>query len=134
MGGMTIKIFVIILVIAGLGAGYHFFSSGNLKSGEIVIGMPNWESASGTAYVLKALLERDFDVAVRIVPASNEEIYRGIANGSIHVHPEGWVPNHINWHDQFADELDRNFESTLATQQLCVDRSLAEAKRYTECR
>ena len=126
--GLGLRIFLIILVLVGLFVGYYFvsLSSGGFGRDHIIIGVPNWESATGTAYILGNMLERDFDVVVRFEPRTNEEIYAGIADGSVHVHPEGWFPNHANWHNQFADALDRNLHMVSATQGLCVDRSLAE--------
>ena len=91
-----------------------------------MIGVPNWESAAATAYILREMLTRRFDIPVQLQPGTNEEIYTGIAAGTIHVHPEGWTPNHNDWHNRFAGSLSRNHVSSEGIQGLCVDRALSE--------
>lgn len=98
---------------------------GDGEAGPIVIGVPNWESAMGTAYILRELLEENFAVETALYSGTNEELYTGIADGSIHIHPEGWSPNHDDWHARYADVLERNRSSIVATQGMCIDRMLA---------
>jgi glycine betaine/proline transport system substrate-binding protein len=61
---------------------------------DMVIGVPSWSSGAVTAHVLKQVLEEEFDVSVDLEEASNEEIFAGMEEGSMHVHPEVWLPNH----------------------------------------
>ena len=61
---------------------------------DLVIGVPSWSSGAVTAHVLEKLLEDEFDVSVDLEEASNEEIFRRMEEGTMHVHPEVWLPNH----------------------------------------
>ena len=125
------KIWVVLVVLAIVALTISFFMRGNSNSNSgstesIVIGVPNWNSGTGTAYVLQEMIKKNFDMEVQLQPGTNEVLYAGIADGTIHIHPEGWTPNQNNWHTQFADVLRRNDNGVYVVQGLCVDRSLAE--------
>ena len=113
-----------------LGVLYFVFGSFG-KPSEIVIGVPNWESGAGTAYILQEMLEDVFSVSVRLAEGTNEMIYAGIGSGAIHIHPEGWVPNHDGWHREYGDVLVQAPHTVSATQGICVSRPLAEGYSIT---
>ena len=128
--GLIVSGIVLIIAIAAAIALSDFSSDTGSDGGAedldaVVIGVPNWESATGTAYILREMLEKSFGVTTRLHSGTNEELYAGIANGTVHIHPEGWTPNHNDWHAQFADTLARNRNGVAAIQGMCVDRSLA---------
>ena len=100
----------------------------------IVIGVPNWSSAMTTAYILREILREDFGIEAHLQAGTNEEIYTGIINGTIHIHPEGWTPNHDKWLTHLRDKLERNKNGTEAAQGLCIDKTLAEQYNITHIR
>lgn len=67
---------------------------GAATAADLVIGVPSWSSGEVTAHVLQRVLEEQFDISVQLEKASNEEIFAGMEEGSMHVHPEVWLPNH----------------------------------------
>ncbi len=64
------------------------------RAADVVIGVPNWSSATVTAHVLKALLNSEFDLDVALAPGTNEEIFAAMDAGTEDIHPESWLPNH----------------------------------------
>lgn len=104
-------------------------NSGNIEY--VVIGVPNWKSAMATAYILRELIRKNTDVQIRLQSGTNEEIYAGILNGTVHIHPEGWTPNHSKWLTHLRDRLEQNKNSTTATQGLCINSALAEHYNIT---
>ena len=128
--GKAVVVLVVFVVLALLMYFFGHLGGGNGVNDErlapVVIGVPNWDSAVGTAYILQEMIQRNFDVEVQLQPGTNEELYAGIADGTVHIHPEGWIPNHDNWHTQFSDVLRRNIDGVYAVQGLCMDRNLAK--------
>ncbi|HUE45372.1 MAG TPA: glycine betaine ABC transporter substrate-binding protein, partial [Aestuariivirgaceae bacterium] len=71
-----------------------FFAVPGASAADLVIGVPSWSSGAVTAHVLEKLLEAEFDVSVDLEEASNEVIFKRMEEGTMHVHPEVWLPNH----------------------------------------
>jgi glycine betaine/proline transport system substrate-binding protein len=80
--------------IAAMALGVLFATPGVSLAADVVIGVPDWSSGAVTAHVLKSVLEEEFDVSVELEDASNEEIFARMEDGSMHIHPEVWLPNH----------------------------------------
>jgi glycine betaine/proline transport system substrate-binding protein len=80
--------------VAATALAVFFAMPGSASAADLVIGVPSWSSGEVTAHVLKRVLEEQFDVSVELEEASNEEIFAGMEQGSMHVHPEVWLPNH----------------------------------------
>ena len=77
-----------MLVAAALSA----FGS-NALAADIVIGVPNWPSVQATAHVLKVALENKLGIEVELQNASNTAVFDAMDAGTMHVHPEAWLPN-----------------------------------------
>ena len=119
---------VLIITTALIGGITKYTANKNAsdeKIGSVVIGVPNWKSAMATAYILREIIKKDLSIKTRLQSGTNEEIYAGIANGTIHIHPEGRTPGHKRWHTHLKGKLERSKNGTTATQGLCVDRTLA---------
>ena len=131
--GVVVVIAVLVAVLVGVVASV-FMRGGDGSDGDaspIVIGVPNWSSAMGTAYILREMIQNNTDAEVQLQPGTNEEIYAGIANGTIDIHPEGWEPNHDDWFEKYGDAMSRNSAGVYAFQGMCVDRQLAEQHNIT---
>ena len=72
--------------------------------GKIVVAVPNWPSANAKANIIKVVIEDNFGVEVELQSGSNAVIYEAINNGTMHVHPEGWIPHHANLLKKFVEE------------------------------
>ncbi len=96
---------------------------------EIVIGVPNWASARGTAHILKVALEDNLGISVELQNGTNPIIFEAMDSGSMHVHPEVWLPNQQNLHDTFVLEKKSvrfNPNSVLSDQRICVTKDTQE--------
>ena len=74
------------------------------QSADIVIGQPNWPSARGVANILKVALEENLGLEVELQSGTNPVIFEAMESGSMHVHPEVWLPNQANLHQKFVEE------------------------------
>ena len=72
--------------------------------GKIVVSVPNWPSARARANVLKVVIENNFGIEVELQNSTNPVIFAGMDSGTMHVHPEGWLPNQENLHKKYVDE------------------------------
>ena len=74
------------------------------EGGKVIVSVPNWPSARVRANVLKVVIENNFGVEVELQNSTNPVIFAGMDSGAMHVHPEGWLPNHANLHKKYVDE------------------------------
>lgn len=129
-----VKVILVVVVVAIV----LFVVSFASHKESIIIGVPNWESGEATAHFLKETIESEFNTPVVLrygednEPLTNEEIYSGIAEGTIHIHPEGWVPLHSNYHTQYADSLMESKYGYSTKQGLCVVAAVAEEYRMQD--
>ncbi|NIQ93957.1 MAG: amino acid-binding protein, partial [Desulfuromonadales bacterium] len=63
---------------------------------EIVIGVPNWPSVRVTAHVLEVVIEENLGLDVELQNATNPIVFEAMDKGSMHAHPEVWMPNQQN--------------------------------------
>ena len=71
---------------------------------DIVVGVPNWPTANATSHIIKLALEQNLGLEVELQTGTNAIIFEGMDKGSMHVHPEVWLPNQQNLHDTFVTE------------------------------
>ena len=96
---------------------------------DIVIGVPDWPSAQATANIIKVVMEDRLNLSVELQTASNEEIFQGMDDGSMHVHPEVWLPNQ---NDLYAKYVEGRRSARLAphgvdaNQGVCTTKATAE--------
>jgi glycine betaine/proline transport system substrate-binding protein len=98
---------------------------GAASAADLVIGVPSWSSGAVTAHVLEKLLEAEFDVSVDLEEASNEEIFRRMEEGSMHVHPEVWLPNHESLSTEYVvtrKSVEMSSKGVPARQGICATR------------
>lgn len=74
------------------------------NAADIVIGLPNWPSASASAHILEAAIEQNYQLDVELQNGTNPVFYEGMDRGSVHVHPEVVLPNQQNLHDTYVKE------------------------------
>ena len=96
---------------------------------DVVIGVPNWPSVQATAHILKVAMESKLGLSVELKSGSNKAVFEGMDAGSIHVHPEAWLPNLDNLKRQYVDgrkTIKMNPNGAVGTQAMCVTKGTAE--------
>ena len=119
--------FVAVAVLAG--------ASTNAMSADIVIGVPNWPSVNVTANVLKVVIEDNYGLDVELQNGTNPVVFEAMDSGSMHVHPEVWLPNQSNLHDKFVKAkgtVKMNPNGVSAFQGMCVTKYTAEEYDVTK--
>ncbi len=90
---------------------------------DLVLGVPNWPAASATANILKIVIEDNFGLDVELQNGTNPIIFEAMDQGSMHLHPEVWMPNQQNLHDKYVQEngsVVMNENPVQAVQGMCV--------------
>ncbi|MEL6217904.1 MAG: glycine betaine ABC transporter substrate-binding protein [Pseudomonadota bacterium] len=101
---------------------------------DIVIGVPNWASVSATANVLKVAIEQNLGLEVELQNGTNPIVFEAMDKGSMHVHPEVWMPNQQNLHDTYVKErgtVVMNGKPVQAEQGMCVPKYVADEMGIT---
>ncbi|MEO0664967.1 MAG: glycine betaine ABC transporter substrate-binding protein [Pseudomonadota bacterium] len=96
---------------------------------DLVLGMPNWPSGVATSHILAQIIETNFGLDVELQSGTNPIIFEAMDSGSMHVHPEVWMPNQQNLHDTYVQErgsVVMNDNPVQAVQGMCVPTYIAE--------
>ena len=115
-------------------AGVSLSVTGAASAADIVIGVPNWPSASATAHILELVIEENLGLDVELQNGTNPIVFEAMDKGSMHVHPEVWLPNQENLHDTYVNErgtVVQNTNPVRAEQGMCVPRYVAEEMGVT---
>ena len=100
------------------------------SAADIIIGVPNWASVNATAHVLEVEIEENLGLDVELQNGTNPIVFEAMDKGSMHVHPEVWMPNQQNLHDTYVKDTGTvvmNENPVQAEQGMCVPKYLAEA-------
>lgn len=104
-------------------------SASAAQAADIVIGVPNWPSVQATAHVLKVALEGELGLEVELKNGSNTAVFDAMNAGTMHVHPEAWLPNldHLRRKYVIAKKSIKMHPSgATGTQGMCVTKGTAE--------
>jgi glycine betaine/proline transport system substrate-binding protein len=104
-------------------------AAGSAQAADIVIGVPNWASVNATAHVLEVVIEENLGLDVELQNGTNPIVFEAMDSGSMHVHPEVWMPNQQNLHDTYVKEkgsVVMNTNPVQAEQGMCVPSYIAE--------
>ncbi|TQV83063.1 glycine betaine ABC transporter substrate-binding protein [Denitrobaculum tricleocarpae] len=102
---------------------------------DVIIGVPNWPSVRVTAHVLKVVLEDNLGLEVELQNGTNPVVFEAMDSGSMHVHPEVWLPNQSNLNNKFVNERKSvmvNPNGVAGDQAMCVTKGTAERTGITE--
>lgn len=120
------------LLVAGA-AGF-FMSTAAAQAADVVIGVPNWPSVNVTAHVLEVIMEDNLGLDVELQNGTNPVIFEAMDRGSIHVHPEVWLPNQSNLNNTYVAErgtVVMNQNGVAAFQGICVTKMTADVHGVT---
>ena len=115
-------------LIAPMLAGAMTFGTA-AQAADVVIGVPNWPSVAVTAEVLKVVLEDNYGLEVELQNGTNPVVFEAMDSGSMHVHPEVWLPNQSNLNNTYVKEkgtVSMNEYGIPAFQGMCVTKGTAE--------
>ncbi|MEM7206813.1 MAG: glycine betaine ABC transporter substrate-binding protein [Pseudomonadota bacterium] len=115
--------------ITGAVAAMAIGTTGVATAADVVIGVPNWPSVAATASILKAVIEDNFGLEVELQNATNPVVFEAMDSGSMHVHPEVWLPNQTNLNNTFVKEKKTVVQSpngVPAFQGMCVTKGTAD--------
>tara|TARA_B100001142_G_scaffold149515_1_gene150395 strand:+ start:510 stop:1463 length:954 start_codon:yes stop_codon:yes gene_type:complete len=96
---------------------------------DMVVGVPNWPSAVATANVIKVVLEDNLGLEVELQNGTNAVFFEGMDAGSVHVHPEVWLPNQNNLNQKFVKEkgtVVMTAQGVAGDQAICVTKGTVE--------
>ena len=119
----------------GLCAALLFAGVSSAQAADVVVGVPNWPSATATANILKVVLEDNLGLEVELQNGTNPVIFEAMDSGSMHVHPEVWLPNQANLHDKFVKSrgtVRMSPNGVPSFQGMCVTKATAERTGITE--
>ena len=115
--------------LIGASAAASIAVSGSAHAADIVIGMPNWTTVQAKAHILERIIEDNFGLDVEIQTGTNAVVFEAMDRGSMHIHPETWLPNQQNLHDTYVGErgsVVRTSNSTEDNTGMCVLSRTAE--------
>lgn len=107
---------------------------GAAQAADLVLGVPNWPAGNATSNILKIVIEDNFGLDVELQSGTNPIIFEAMDSGSMHLHPEVWLPNQVNLHDKFVKEnqtVVMNENPVQAVQGMCVTQHTADTYGIT---
>ncbi len=113
-------------IVAGAAA---IMMAGTVQAADVVIGSPNWPSVQATAHILKVVLEDNLGLEVEVQNGTNPVVFEAMEKGSMHVHPEVWLPNQDNLHNTYVKEngtVVMNPNGVTAFQGICATKFTAD--------
>ena len=105
-----------------------------VQAADVVIGVPNWVSVNAMAHILKVVLEDNLGVEVELQNATNPIVFEAMDKGTMHVHPEVWLPNQANLYQTYVEEkgtVVKNPNAVISFQGVCVPDTTAEQHGVT---
>jgi len=108
--------------------------AGPVQAADLVLGVPNWPAANATSNILKVVIEENFGLEVELQNGTNPIIFEAMDAGSMHLHPEVWLPNQANLHNKYVNEnasVVMNENPVQAVQGMCVTKHTAETYDIT---
>ena len=109
-------------------------SASAAQAADLVLGVPNWPAANATSNILKVVIEDNFGLEVELQNGTNPIIFEAMDTGSMHLHPEVWLPNQINLHNKYVNEngsVVMNENPVQAVQGMCVTKHTADTYGIT---
>lgn len=109
-------------------------STAAVQAADLVLGVPNWPAANATSNILKVVIEENFGLEVELQSGTNPIIFEAMDAGSMHLHPEVWLPNQVNLHNKYVNEnksVVMNENPVQAVQGMCVTQYTADTYGIT---
>lgn len=103
--------------------------TGIASAADLIIGVPNWPSVKATGDILKVVIEDNYGLEVELQSGTNPIIFEAMDSGSMHVHPEVWMPNQQNLFDTYVEDkgsVVSGDNGTPAFQGMCVTKEAAD--------
>ena len=120
--------------VIGVGVTAVLAMAGPAQAADVVIGVPNWPSVNATAHILKVAIEENLGLEVELQNGTNPIVFEAMDKGSMHAHPEVWLPNQQNLHDTYVKDKGTvaiNENGVAAFQGMCVPKFVADEHGVT---
>ena len=99
--------------------------AGTASAADLVLGVPNWPAANATSNIVKIVIEENFGLEVELQNGTNPIIFEAMDAGSMHLHPEVWLPNQANLHETCVNERQAVVANQKPVQAMCVTKRTA---------
>lgn len=109
-------------------------AASSASAADLVLGVPNWPAANATSNILKVVIEENFGLEVELQNGTNPIIFEAMDAGSMHLHPEVWLPNQANLHNKYVNDeksVVMNEKPVQAVQGMCVTKHTADTYGIT---
>ena len=106
----------------------------SVQAADVVIGVPNWVSVTAMAHIAKVVLEDNLGIEVELQNATNPIVFEAMDKGTMHVHPEVWLPNQQNLYQTYVVDKGTVMKApnaVISFQGMCVPDGTAEAHGVT---
>ena len=106
-----------------------------VQAADVVIGVPNWVSVTAMAHIAKVVLEDNLGIEVELQNATNPIVFEAMDKGTMHVHPEVWLPNQQNLYETYVEQKGTVVKAPNAVtsfQGMCVTDMTAEEHGVTQ--
>ena len=107
----------------------------SVQAADLVIGVPNWVSVNAMAHIAKVVLEDNLGIEVELQNATNPIVFEAMDKGTMHVHPEVWLPNQQNLYETYVEQkgtVVKAPNSVTSFQGMCVTDMTAEEHGVTQ--
>ena len=107
----------------------------SVQAADLVIGVPNWVSVNAMAHIAKVVLEDNLGIEVELQNATNPIVFEAMDKGTMHVHPEVWLPNQQNLYETYVEQKGTVVKAPNAVtsfQGMCVTDMTAEDHGVTQ--
>jgi glycine betaine/proline transport system substrate-binding protein len=104
------------------------------RAADVVIGVPNWSSATVTAHLLKYLIKEEFGLDTTLEDGTSESIFAAMDAGTEDIIPEVWLPNSAALHAEYVlrrKSVIMSPKGVPARQGICVTRSTRQTLGIT---
>ena len=106
----------------------------SVHAADVVIGVPNWVSDTAMAHILKLVIEDNLGLEVELQNGTNPIIWEAMDKGTMHVHPEVWLPNQSNLYEKYVEQngtVLQNPNPVIAFQAMCVSTAISKKHGIT---
>ncbi len=107
----------------------------SVQAADVVIGVPNWVSVTAMAHIAKVVLEDNLGIEVELQNATNPIVFEAMDKGTMHVHPEVWLPNQQNLYETYVEQkgtVVKAPNAVISFQGMCVTKGTADQHGVTE--
>lgn len=94
-----------VLIWASVAPAYA--QNGSIKDKTITLGYVNWTEAIAVTHLMQAVLEKNFNVNVKLKLVTPQQAFQGVAAGKLDAFLDVWLPDtHAKYWQEYQDQVD----------------------------